>query len=151
VNTFKSVGELLRVTLGSNQMSHHKNTLSLGTNTTRPQPYYIITLPLGFKFNKCLVIDRYSFAHLILSCLGSLALHFLFNYTPLASCLITLILGFVWDLGDGFKPGWWDAPKGTNIWVQELFYADGFSWSDVLIFDLAGCVLAYYSLYFIIH
>lgn len=45
--------------------------------------------------------------------------------------------GIIWDIGDGFKP-WFTKGAGKPIIIQELFYSDGFSLQDVLIWDLFG-------------
>lgn len=45
-----------------------------------------------------------------------------------------------WDVGDGFKP-WWTEGSGKPWIIQQLFFADGYSIQDVLIWDLIGSIV----------
>ena len=94
----------------------------------------------GFKLNVCLVLDQYCKWHAGLALLGVLCLSIW--TTPHQSFLVAMLLGFLWEVGDGFKKGWWTKEaKAAPKWKRLIFYADGFSWSDLVIFDLIGCIL----------
>lgn len=43
----------------------------------------------------------------------------------------------LWEIGDGFKPLWYEDPH--NDWRNQVYRSDGFSWSDI-VFHGAGIV-----------
>jgi hypothetical protein len=113
----------------------------------RKQPSNIITaFHLGrhpFRFNKKFVMDLHSLTHFfgsaLLCCLFA-CLAFICNTArpELWGAGIALYLGILWEIGDGFKPLWYENP--FSDWRDHLLRADGFSWSDIL-FDTWGVLI----------
>ncbi len=93
-----------------------------------------------FKINKRFINDKHSKWHSVGSALLVFILLFLMAPLHLA-ILYAWLLGFIWDIGDGFKP-LWNQSNSNNFWINNLFYADGFSWSDVFVFDLVGVLVS---------
>ena len=93
-----------------------------------------------FKLNVLFVKDKHSIAHVLITAALVISLNLL-GYRPDQSFWYAFILMLLWDIGDGFKKGWWQAPKGTSWVVENFWYSDGFSWSDVFVFNLGGGLL----------
>jgi hypothetical protein len=108
------------------------------------QPAHIKTLFIlagwPFRFNGKAVLDRHAGVHF----LGSVALCVVLGLLARAAGAVrpglwapglALVLGVLWEVADGFKPLWYEAPLGD--WRDLVLRADGFSWSDVAV-DLWG-------------
>jgi len=113
----------------------------------RKQPSNITTLfhlkGHPFRFNKKFVLDPHSVTHFFGSTLlcglaAWLAVICDTTRPELWGAGTALYLGVLWEVGDGFKPLWYENP--FNDWRDHILRADGFSWSDIQ-FDLYGVLL----------
>lgn len=111
------------------------------------QPEHIKTLFVlarrPFRFNGKAVLDRHSWAHFLGSAGLSVVLGLLTRWTgatrpDLMGPGIAFLLGVLWEVADGFKPLWYEAPYGD--WRDRVLRADGCSWADVAV-DLWGVLL----------
>lgn len=105
-----------------------------------PIGIYRITFFPVFKFNILFVKDVHSKYHFWLCCAATF---FLTGFlSPLIQSIALIwFLGLAWEIGDGFKPLWNTVPEGTSYIEENLFYADGFSWSDWIVYDTGGVIL----------
>jgi hypothetical protein len=108
------------------------------------QPAHIKTLFIlagwPFRFNGKAVLDRHAGVHFLGSAGMCLVLGLVARWAGVArpdllGPGLALVLGVLWEVADGFKPLWYEAPFGD--WRDLILRADGFSWSDVAV-DLWG-------------
>ena len=83
---------------------------------------------MNFRINLKFIVDKHSIFHI----LGSVMVYWLFRnwFNIFYSGLLTFFVGLFWEISDGLKKDWHDY-QNENI-ISLLFYADGFSWSDIL-------------------
>ncbi len=111
------------------------------------QPKHIKTLFVlagwPFRFNGKAVLDRHSLAHFLGSAGLCVLLGLLVRWAGAArpdlwGPGLALLLGALWEVADGFKPLWYEAPYGD--WRDLVLRADGSSWADMAV-DLWGVLL----------
>lgn len=74
-------------------------------------------------------------------------LYSLVPYAPLYS----MMLGFLWEVGDAFKPLWYQWSDMRPAWIPvkiwrlggHIFNSDGFGFHDLLIADGSGALVAW--------
>ncbi len=110
-------------------------------------PRWITTLfrlgGLSFRFNRRFVLDRHTWVHLFGSLglcvgIGLLVYKSGAGRPELPAAGWALLLGLLWEVGDGFKPLWYERPFGDLR--DQFLRADGFSWSDLVV-DLVGVLI----------
>jgi len=111
-------------------------------NKSDPPGILRFMLVPGFKFNTLWIADKHSKWHLVLSTLSAVVLSI---WIPDRLAFLTVwIAGLFWEIGDGFKKGWWTlGARQASYLSQNLLYSDGFSWSDWIVYDLTGCILGW--------
>jgi len=68
-------------------------------------------------------------------------------FIGLSGFLVAYIAFLTWELGDGFKPWYYDYKDKASLpawlnWIRkEFLYSDKFSLQDVLVWDLAGAAI----------
>ena len=89
----------------------------------------LFTFIRPFYFNKNFVYSWHEYFHFG----TSLLIAFFFGFW------LAWLAGWLWDIADGFKKLYTEG-RDKSWLVQNLLYADGFSWSDVFVFDLIGAL-----------
>ncbi len=111
-----------------------------------PPPWITTLFRLGrlpFRFNKRFVLDIHTWIHFLGSTALCYAIGLILHYTgagrpELPGAGWALLLGLLWEVGDGFKPLWYERPFGD---IRDQFLrADGFSWSDLVV-DFVGVLI----------
>ena len=55
---------------------------------------------------------------------------------------VGILVAFVWEVGDGFKPWWYTyTPSGHKLWDwfrRECLYSNKFSFQDFFVWNIAG-------------
>lgn len=86
-----------------------------------------------FRTNKTITLNKQNLFHLFANFAVSL-----FGIIP---GLISYSLWFIWEVLDGFKPDYREAPKNISEIQLNLLYSDGFSLEDVFIWNASGLAL----------
>lgn len=90
--------------------------------------------------------DYHNIGHIIISFLLALMISlFCRRYNGFA---VAYAIGLLWEIGDGFKPWYYDAPgriKKAKIftmdWLKrEMLYSNKFSLQDIFIWNLLGAM-----------
>lgn len=70
---------------------------------------------------------------------------YLFGNNTLTSVLTAYGIGVLWEIGDGFKPWYYNfRPSGNKFkdwFVSNLCYSNKFSLQDVFVWDLGGAAI----------
>lgn len=86
--------------------------------------------------------------HLIISCILVIIFN-LFGLNISSSAFIVYTIGLVWEIGDGFKPWYYDFSYDRRKWplinflIKNILYSNKFSLQDILIWNMIGTLIGY--------
>lgn len=93
-----------------------------------------------FYFNKKFVFSWHEWIHFFGALLPVPILHYYFGVPIWTAFWMSWGFWILLDIVDGFKKLYTEG-RDKSWLVQNLLYADGFSWSDVFVFDLIGALV----------